>query len=252
MMRTYGDAVRAWLARSPAAAVESVARRIEVPSTGSIADALRDARPGTEIVVDPGDYREQLTLKSGVRLVSRIPRGATIRLPAATPDAANVPAVIAREITGAELAGFIISGDSATPLAVGILVERAELSIVDVEITGAGQAAVEFSGGGSSLVASDIRDNPGIAIAVRDGARPRISHNTLARNAMADGATAPLVVERGTLPEFVSNVFMTLNPGSFTTLDAEAFASLRQDNWFVAPPARNGASLPRNGLTPGR
>ena len=43
----------------------------------SIADAMRDAPPGSEIVVEPGEYREQVTLKAGVRLVSRVPGGAT-------------------------------------------------------------------------------------------------------------------------------------------------------------------------------
>ena len=46
----------------------------------SIAAALMRAQPGAEVVVEPGEYREQVTLSNNVRLVSRVPRGATIRL----------------------------------------------------------------------------------------------------------------------------------------------------------------------------
>ena len=118
----------------------------------SISDALRGAPAGTEIVVEPGEYREQITLVSGVRLVSQVPRGATIRLPAGIRDAADVPAVLARNVSGAELVGFRVSGDSATPLPIGILVQNSTVSLVNIEITGATRAAVEFAGGGASAL----------------------------------------------------------------------------------------------------
>ena len=52
----------------------------------------RSAAPGSTVVVEPGEYRERLTLKDDVRVVSRVPRGATLRLPgtAAESDAAVV------------------------------------------------------------------------------------------------------------------------------------------------------------------
>ena len=48
--------------------------RIVVQATESIAQAIQRARAGTTIVVEPGEYRETLTLKSQVRLVSSVPR----------------------------------------------------------------------------------------------------------------------------------------------------------------------------------
>ena len=50
-----------------------IASSTQVAAGGSIAAALRDAQPGTEIVVEPGEYREALVLPEGVRLVSRAP-----------------------------------------------------------------------------------------------------------------------------------------------------------------------------------
>ena len=92
---------------------------------------------------------------------------------------------------GAAFVGFRVSGDSATPLPVGILVQDSSFSIIDVEITGATRAAVEVAGTGTSaLMASDIRDNAGSALVVREGHAPRVSHNTFARNGKSDRGSA--------------------------------------------------------------
>ena len=205
-----------------------------VTATESIAEALRDAPPGSEVTVEPGVYREQIALRPGVRLVSRVPRGATIRLPAAVPDTADVAAVIARNASGASFVGFNVSGDSASPLPVGILVQDSSISIVDVAITGATLAAVEFAGeGASSLMASDLRDNSGSALVVRGGHAPYVSHNTFARNGRPDRTAPPVVIGKGA-PVFTSNSFVGMTPGSFVTLDSAAQAALVRDNSFGA------------------
>jgi PPM family protein phosphatase len=200
----------------------------------SITEALRDAPPGSEVVVEPGEYREQVSLVSGVRLTSRVPGGAVIRLPAAVPDTAEEPAVLARNVSGAEIVNFRISGDAATPLPVGILVQNSTISILHVEITGATRAALEFAGGGASTVmASDIRDNAGAALVVRDGSSPRVANNSFARNGRSDRVMAAIVVQRAT-PTFINNVFAGMGAASFTGLDGAAVGALRRDNWFPA------------------
>jgi hypothetical protein len=153
-----------------------------------------------------------------------------------------VPAVLARNVSDAEFVGFRVSGDSATPLPVGILVQNSTVSIRDVEITGATRAAVEFAGGGTSaLMASDIRDNPGPALIVRDGATPRVSHNSFERNGRSDRAAAAVIVQRAS-PTFSSNVFVGMSEASFTGLSDAAAAGVKRDNWFVAtPPTRSFA-----------
>jgi serine/threonine protein phosphatase PrpC len=223
---------------------QSVALKRTVSPGESIADAMRDAPPGSEIVVEPGEYREQVTLASGVRLVSRVPGGAIIRLPAAVPDAAEVPAVLARNVSDAEFVGFRVSGDSATPLPVGILVQNSTVSIREVDVTGATRAAVEFAGGGTSaLMASDIRDNAGPALIVRDGATPRVSHNSFERNGRSDRATAAVIVQRAS-PTFSSNLFVGMSEASFAGLSDTAAAAVKRDNWFVAA-APTRPSAPR-------
>lgn len=245
------DIVVSWFRAQPstvASAPQPLDVRVVRP-TGSIGEALRNAAPGSEIIVEPGEYREQLVLADGVRLVSRVPRGATIRLPASVPDRENVPAVVASRLSKAELVGFRIVGDSATPLAVGIRVDDSALAILDVEIAGATRAAVEFSGAAAtSLLGSDLHDNPGAAIVVHSGSVPRIAHNVFARNATSERAISPLMVQQAAAPRFSGNVFVGVNPDTLASLDSAARLALKNENWFVPVSQRRT----NRGLAPSR
>ncbi len=225
---TFAD-VRGLIARIP---IQWAPVQRTVKAGESIADALRNASPGSVILVEPGEYREPLTVPPGVRLESTVPGGAIIRLPATVPDASNVAAVVARNADGASIVGFRVSGDSATPLPVGILVQDSSLSLIDVEITGATRAAVELGGKGtSSLMASVIRDNSGSALVIRDGHAPRVSHNTFARNGKSD--RGPAIAVHQASPVFTGNVFVGMTPATFGGLDRPAQDALARDNWFV-------------------
>ena len=218
---------RAWL-RLPISSGAAVPRHAVVVRPGeSIATALLTADPGTDVMAEPGEYREAIVLRQGVRVISRVPRGAVIRLSGGAADSAS--AVTASEVTGAEFAGFRIVGDAATPMGTGIYVGHADVTIVDVEISGAKIAAVEFDDGGSgALMASNLINNPGPALIVRAGAAPRISHNYFARNATAETLSPPLIVE-STAVRFERNVFDGVRP--------DAFPRLRDGNWFLPPAA---------------
>jgi serine/threonine protein phosphatase PrpC len=225
---TFAD-VRALAARMP---IQWAPVYRTVNAGESIADALRNAPSGSVILVEPGEYREQVTLPPGVRLESTVPGGATIRLPAAVSDASDVAAVVARNAGRASIVGFRVSGDSATPLPVGILVQDSSLSLIDVEITGATRAAVELAGtGSSSLMASVIRENPGSALVIRGGHAARVSHNTFARNGKSD--RGPAIAVHQASPVFDSNVFVGMTPAAFGGLDRAAQDALTRDNWFV-------------------
>jgi len=209
---------------------------VVVRPTESIADALARAQPGSQVIVEPGEYRERLVLVDGVRVISRVPRGATIRLPGAASEAD--PAVVAADVSNAEFAGFRIIGDAATPLGTGVLVKGAHVSIVDVEITGALRVAIDLdqmAGGG--VTGSDIHDNPGPALAIRSGASPRIAHNVFARNGLSERARASLIIENGAEPSIVGNVFQGVSPKVFVSLGDGARLSVMRENWFPDSPA---------------
>jgi len=204
---------------------------VVVRATESISAALGRAQPGSQVVVEPGEYRERLVLKDGVRVISRVPRGATIRLPGAASEAD--PAVVAAGVSNAEFAGFRIIGDSATPLGTGVLVKGSNLLIVDVEISGAATVAIDLNQmAAGGVIGSDIHDNPGPALAIRSGASPRIAHNVFARNGLSERARASLVIEDEAEPSIVGNVFQGVTPKVFQSLGEAARLSVTRDNWF--------------------
>jgi serine/threonine protein phosphatase PrpC len=205
--------------------------RIVVNPTQSIAQALERAPAGTTVVVEPGEYRETLQLKSFVRLVSSVPRGAVLRLPGAA--SAEAAAVVARGVTDATLDGFRIVGDAATPLGTGVLAVDSELTISHVEIVGAADAAIDAgSGSRMRVVAGDLRDNRGAAMAVRPGATVDISHSVFARNGTAGTTQKTLILDDGSTAQFNANVFVGTGATVFTG-SREARAAFARANWFV-------------------
>jgi len=220
-------------------AVPATSGRIEVPANGSIADALRRADAGAEVIVEPGEYHETIALKSGVRVVSRVPRGATIRLAGKASE--GDPAVVAADVKNTELVGFRIVGDAATPLGAGVVVRHAEVSIVDVEITGAANAAIRIDRESRAwIVGSDIHDNPGAALSIDAGATPRISHNVFARNGMSERVRTSFKIDASADPKFSNNVFQGVSPDAFAHLAERTRAALARDNWFVESTAGRG------------
>jgi hypothetical protein len=209
----------------------------------SLDAAIKRAPAGTQVIVEPGEYRERIALKSGVRVVSRVPRGAALRLPG---DASETdPAVVAFDLDDAELSGFRIVGDAATPLGTGVVVRNSTVVLNDLEITGAHRAAVEYIGSrGGSITAGRIHDNPGSAIIVRNGAAPRIAHNELVRNATSERAAGTLVVESKAHPVITANTFFNLRPDSIVVPQTGEFNGISRDNWFLPGEATD---TPRRG-----
>jgi hypothetical protein len=198
----------------------------------SIAAALSVAQPGSLVIVEPGEYRERVTLSRGVRLISRVPRAATLRLPATTSDAQPEPVIVATGSYG-ELRGFKIVGDSRTPLGIGVLASGTDVSLVDLEISGAATAAISFATDSTAtLVGSEIHDNPGAALAIASGASPRVTHSSFGRNGMSPRTPATFGIDKGARPLFERNVFVGVHPDVFAILDPATRVALMRDNWF--------------------
>ena len=203
-----------------------------VGPTGSIMAAIARAAPGSNVVVEPGEYREQLVLKDRVRVLSRVPRGAVLRLPVSSSE--NEAAIIASGLSSAEISGFRILGDAATPLGTGSLVQDAAVAIVDVEIAGATGAALDIAGvSEATLIGSEIHDNPGAAMTVRAGSSPRITQNAFLRNGLSEHAAHSFVIEPGAFPQLRRNLFHGTSPDVFGALDELARQALTRDNWFI-------------------
>jgi hypothetical protein len=164
-------------------------------------------------------------------VISRIPRGAILRLPglAAEHDAA----VLASGVTNAELTGFRIVGDAATPLGIGVITRDGAVRLVDLEVSGASVSALDVGGGTTALIGSQIHDNPGSALLLRTGATPRLTQNVFERNASSEQAPAAFVIERDARPEWSRNIFRDIGPEAIAGTDLTLRSSLLQENWFL-------------------
>ena len=210
----------------------STSSTVRVTPGQSISAAITAASPGAEVVVEPGEYREQVRLKAGVRVRSRVPLGASLRLPGGASE--TDAAVVAFEVSGGGFSGFRIVGDAATPLGAGVVVRNSDVALTDIEITGAHSAAIEYVGsGGGSVVGADLHDNPGVAIIVRTGAAPRITHNAFVRNATSERAAGTLLVEADAHPALTANTFYGVRPESLIIPPGMARGALARDNWFI-------------------
>jgi serine/threonine protein phosphatase PrpC len=219
---------------------------ITVRAGQSIGDAMSAAGAGTEVIVEPGEYRERVRLKDGVRLSSRVSRAAAIRLPGGASE--TDAAVVATEVGSAALSGFRIVGDAATPLGTGVMVRNANVELSDIEITGAHVTAIEYTNGASgSVMASALRDNPGAAIIIRSGATPRVVHNLFVRNATSQHAPGTLLVEADARPTLAGNIFDGIRPESVVLPPG---IDITRDNYFVNPSERPAPAPARGG--PGR
>jgi len=197
----------------------------------TISEALAQAKDGQTVEVSPGTYREAVQLKSGVALVSRVPRGAVI-LP---PTGSGVPAVTAQGVAGARLEGFRIAGDPQSPLQVGVRLADSRVEVLGVEITGAQTAAIDVAGGDLSTIrGSFLHENPGGGLLIEERSAPRLLNNLIANNGRAPGAAQRpgIEVHDAARPELVENRFVGNGGGGVLLPSAERQEEILAWNTF--------------------
>jgi hypothetical protein len=147
-------------------------------------------------------------------------------------------------------------GDSTTALGTGLLLRDSEVSIIDTEISGARNVAIDVAGASRiHIMASDVHDNPGAALAVRSGASARVVHNVFRRNGVSPQTAAPIILGENADLKLASNMFYDLTPAAFRALGESDRDAIARDNWFSAShPSRTAApARPRGaGQQPGR
>jgi len=241
--------LRPWHVRmfqgTPTTPSEAPSATITVGACESISSAVERATAGSVVLVEPGEYRETLTLKNNVRIVSRVPRAATIRLSGTASE--GDAAVVVVGVVGAELAGFRIVGDAATPLGTGVLIRGSQASLVDIEVTGAVSAAIVVDGMSfATILASDVHDNPGVALTIRS-ASPRIAHNVFMRNGTSERVHRSFIIDEGADPYFTGNIFHDVRRDALGDPGDGGRERFGGDNWFAdAQDVRSpSATVPR-------
>lgn len=185
---------------------ETAALVVDPQGTGgyqTIREALLAATAGQTVEVAPGEYQGPIELAAGVSLVSRVPRGAVIRLPQGTAE----PAVTAEGVRDARLSGFRIEGNAQAPLEIGLRLADSAVTVQNVEISGAATAGIEISGADQSEIReSYVHDNPGTGVIVRDQAAPRLHQNLVLRNGTGPGEPRPGVeIRDAARPQLLQN-----------------------------------------------
>jgi len=150
-----------------------------------IGDALKRAKPGYTIFVDPGLYQEQLTLIDGVSVICDKEGSATIALPSSLSD--DQPVVVADNLRNARFYGFRITGTEGAietkTLKVGIQVTDSKVTIERVEVSNAKEAAVFVAGSSVvEIVKSKIRDNPGTGVLAQGESKVNLTDVSLSGN----------------------------------------------------------------------
>lgn len=137
----------------------------------SISSAIAKAHSGDTVLIGPGTYREDIRLAEGVTV--RVQQfGKSILLGSVT----------AQGLHSGSLEGLIIHGDRNAPLAFGIRLDDASVTIANVRVSGA-VTGIVISGHSDAVVASSqITNNLGAGIEVTGVAKPRLEGNLIAAN----------------------------------------------------------------------
>jgi PPM family protein phosphatase len=164
----------------------------------TIAAAMASARAGDTVEVAAGEYNEQVHLKNGVTLRSRVPREAVLRAAPLGGEAA----VVAETVTAARFSGFRILAAKDLPIPRGILLDSSPVEVDDVEVEGAG-IGVEIRGAASPVLqANSIHDCTSEGVLILGASEAWISHNDIRRN-----KGAGLAARDGARPALLQNIF---------------------------------------------
>ncbi len=156
----------------------------------SITAALEAAKDGDIIVVDPGDYLENVLLKSGVALTSAKPREAQIL--------SSGTALNAQTVTGARISGFRIGPDSTNTLQIGIQARDSALEIDDsVFYYGASDAGVVIQGNflTARITKNLIHENAKSGVRVESASVPEMQGNHICDNGLDIDPASPLAAD---------------------------------------------------------
>jgi serine/threonine protein phosphatase PrpC len=197
-----------------------------IPTIGA---ALDRARPGDTIEVSPGEYHEDVHLRSGISVVSTALHGARILSPGV--------AVLAEDVHNALFAGFDIAG----PGRVGIRITNSDIRVTGLRVSGMQNAAIEITGSGESVIqASEIAENPGTGISIRENARPRLEHNLIRHNGHGSAMLPGILIEGSAVPILFGNIIEESGAEQIWMSPSFPADSLLKDN-VVAPEMRDSS-----------
>lgn len=162
---------------TPAVSATPERLRVEAGDPRALANAIAGALPGEVIEVAKGEYAGPIELKNDIELESASPGEAVIRAPKA--GGAEAAVVIARNLQRARISGFLIEAGGA---ATGLLIDGANLTADEVEITGARDCGIHIQGGSAAVIRAGSIHNNGCGALIEGGSAPRLIGNRFSAN----------------------------------------------------------------------
>jgi len=118
---------------------------------------------------------------------------------------------------------------------VGIRIADSDVNVKDVRVSGMQTAGVEISGSGKTIIkSSDIVDNPGTGISVRENASPHIDHNFIRHNGHGTAMLPGVSIEGTSAPTLFGNIIEDSGAEQIWVSPFVQAGSLLTDN-VVAP-----------------
>ena len=148
-------------------------------SFGTIAAAMREARSGDTVRLEPGTYTELVQISSGVDLVARVPGTVTIVRPASVRP--SIPTVMATGDRNVRLSGIRIHQPAESPVDVALRIASPAATLELVEIAGAVREAISLSPASSVTMLGGRIAVTGRIVAVGEDGHATFLNNVLTR-----------------------------------------------------------------------
>ena len=204
-----------------------------------IGAAMREARPGDTVRVEPGDYVEQVVLTDGVDLVARVPGSVVISRPHGLHS--SVASLVARGGSVARVSGIRITASDELADATAIGVRGAGIALEMVEID-RHRRSFEIAPGSSMSMQGSRVNVGGPLVSIPETSQASFTNNIFVRTgAFAD---APIVAAGTSRLTLNGNVFSGFEPEIVKGVSAARRKEILSGN-TVVPPAQAPKPAPR-------
>jgi PPM family protein phosphatase len=148
-----------------------------------IDDAMRAARAGDVVSVEPGVYRERVIVPDGVDLVARAPGSVIMtRAPAASGE------WIAIEATGnmsGKIVGLRIESTPDAPIDVGMRLSGQARAVQSIDMSGPMKAGIEIGAASAASIHGSLLAVQGPSVVLDAGAQATLTNNTFLHSGRA-------------------------------------------------------------------
>jgi hypothetical protein len=176
----------------------------------TVADALRAARPGDVVRIEPGVYRERVVVPGGVSLVARVPGSVTFARAAGSPG--EWVALTAVGDAGGRISGVRIESTPQLPVDVGLRASGHGRLVELLEVAGPVRIGVDVLPESALSLYGCQFAVQGTAVNLRERAQAAATVNTFLRTgrtggpAIARGEGAQLSVKRNVFVGFGNDI----------------------------------------------